>query len=127
MNQADMDSDLDHLRNDCAYVGKGRLPGSFQGHFFMYQRLKAKGKVVTKNTKIVETIHKIAFEGQGANGGGMPIKGEGSNKYGAFTLTGSCPCLKARTKVSLPCSSTTCPSPRKGRPRKTTTQGCAGL
>ena len=98
MNQADMDSDLDHLRNDCAYVGKGRLPGSFQGHFFMYQRLKAKGKVVTKNTKIVETIHKIAFEGQGANRSGMPIKGEVRTNMGRLPSLVVCPCLKAKRR-----------------------------
>ena len=52
-------------------------------------KVESQGKVVMKNTKIVEGIHTIAFEEPGANGSDMAIKGEGSNKYGAFTLTGS--------------------------------------
>merc|ERR1719421_1950012 len=84
----------------------------------MCQRLKAKGKVVTKNTKIVETIHKIAFEGQGANGGGMPIKGEGSNKYGAFTLTGSLSMPEGENEGKFTLFKHYVPKPKKRPPKK---------
>ena len=115
MNQADMDSKLDHLRNDCMYSGKGRLPGSFEGHFFMYQKQKVKGKVVMKNTKIVESIRTIAFEGSGDK---VTIKGEGSNKYGAFNLAGSLDMPEGENEGQFTLYKHYVPKPKRKQPKK---------
>merc|ERR1711871_729842 len=97
---------------------KGGCRIVFKDIFFMYQKLKAKGKVVMKNTKIVEGIRTIAFEEPGANGSDMAIKGEGSNKYGAFTLTGSLTMPEGENEGKFTLFKHYLPKPKRKQPKK---------
>lgn len=89
MNQAMMDSKQENSTNDCSYQGKGRMPESLNGHFYMYIQKTVKRKTVMKNTQYVESINKLTFTPKEGSTSIQEMKGEGTNRFGAFTLNGT--------------------------------------
>ena len=89
MNQAMMDSKLENSTNDCSYQGKGRMPESLNGHFYMYIQKTVKRKTVMKNTQYVESINTLTFTPKEGSATIQEMKGEGANRFGAFTLNGT--------------------------------------
>lgn len=89
MNQEQMDSGAPQSTNECTYQGKGRLPESLNGSFYMYMQKKVKKKFVMKNTKFVESVDTLAFTPQEGSNGKFDMKGTGANKFGAFSMNGT--------------------------------------